>query len=104
MLISEANVPRRGNTVTRFSSARRLIASRTGVRPMPSSRPSTSSSIGAPGGDAQRDDPVAQLGVRAVGEQLARDPGLAGLGAHDCSPAVSDAASRDAAFVLTHRG
>ena len=49
MLISEANVPRRGNTVTRFSSARRLIASRTGVRPISSSRPSASSLIGAPG-------------------------------------------------------
>ena len=31
--------PRRGNTETRFSRARRLIASRTGVRPMPSSTP-----------------------------------------------------------------
>ena len=40
MLISEANVPRRGNTVTRFSSARRLTASRTGVRPICSSSPS----------------------------------------------------------------
>ena len=50
MLISEANVPRRGNTVTRFSSARRLTASRTGVRPIASSSPSASSSIGAPGG------------------------------------------------------
>ena len=50
MLISEANVPRRGNTVTRFSRARRLIASRTGVRPILSSRPIASSSIGEPGG------------------------------------------------------
>ena len=50
MLISEAKVPRRGNTVTRFSSASRLIASRTGVRPIPSSPPRTSSSMGAPGG------------------------------------------------------
>src|ERR1700733_4543433 len=49
MLISDANVPRRGNTLTRFSSARRLIASRTGVRPISSSRPIRSSSIGAPG-------------------------------------------------------
>ena len=72
MLISEANVPRRGNTVTRFSSARRLIASRTGVRPIFSSRPIRSSSIGAPGRDSQRHEPVAQLAVRAVGEQTAR--------------------------------
>ena len=50
MLISEANVPRRGNTATRFSSASRRIASRTGVRPMSSSRPSASSLMGAPGG------------------------------------------------------
>ena len=50
MLISEANVPRRGNTVTRFSSDRRLIASRTGVRPISSSLPRASSSIGDPGG------------------------------------------------------
>ena len=53
MLISEANVPRRGKTDTRFSSARRLIASRTGVRPICSSRPSESSLIGAPGGIAR---------------------------------------------------
>ena len=50
MLISEANVPRRGKTVTRFSSDRRLIASRTGVRPISNSLPSASSSIGDPGG------------------------------------------------------
>src|SRR5579872_3100333 len=50
MLMSDAKVPRRGKTVTRFSSASRLIASRNGVRPSPSSRPSASSLIGAPGG------------------------------------------------------
>ena len=52
MLISDANVPRRGKTLTRFSSARRLIASRTGVRPISSAWPSASSLIGAPGGIA----------------------------------------------------
>ena len=67
-------VPRRGKTVTRFSSARRLIASRTGVRPISSSRPSASSLIGAPGGMRQRDDAVAQRGVGAIGEQLAGGP------------------------------
>ena len=71
MLISEANVPRRGNTVTRFSSAKRLIASRTGVRPISSSRPIRSSSIGSPGRDPQRDQPVAQLTVGAIREETA---------------------------------
>ena len=85
MLISEANVPRRGNTVTRFSSASRLIASRTGVRPICSSRPIRSSSIGAPGGDAQRHEPVAQLAVGAVGEQTARRGRGVGIGTTDIS-------------------
>ena len=53
MLISDAKVPRRGKTLTRLSSASRLIASRTGVRPICSDRPSASSLIGAPGGIAR---------------------------------------------------
>ncbi len=52
MLTLEANVPRRGKTTTSPSSTSRRTASRTGVRPMPSSALSASSSIGAPGGIA----------------------------------------------------
>ena len=44
------NVPLRGCTATRFSSASRLTASRSGVRPIPSSRISSSSRRSVPGG------------------------------------------------------
>src|SRR5215204_1716584 len=47
---AETNVPRRGCTSTRFSSASRLTASRSGVRPMPSSPISASSRRTVPGG------------------------------------------------------
>ena len=66
----ETNVPRRGCTATRFSSASRLTASRNGVRPTSSSRISASSRSTVPGREAQRHDPVAQLMVGAVGEEV----------------------------------
>ena len=44
------NVPLRGWTATRFSSASRLTASRSGVRPIPSSLISSSSRSSVPGG------------------------------------------------------
>jgi hypothetical protein len=44
------NVPRRGCTSTRFSSASRFTASRSGVRPMPISPISSSSRRTVPGG------------------------------------------------------
>ena len=47
---ADTNVPRRGWTSTRFSSASRLTASRSGVRPMPSSPISASSRRTVPGG------------------------------------------------------
>jgi hypothetical protein len=50
MLISETSVPRRGMMVTKPSRCSRWIASRTGVRPTPSVRISSSSRSTVPGG------------------------------------------------------
>ncbi len=50
MRISLTSVCRRGTTVTRPSFASRMIASRIGVRLMPSSRITSSSPIAEPGG------------------------------------------------------
>ena len=69
-------MPRRGCTATRFSSASRLTASRSGVRPISSSRISSSSRSIVPGRQPQGDDPVAQLVVRALREEA--PGGLAG--------------------------
>ena len=44
-----ANVPRRGNETTRWSVSSRFTASRTGVRPMPSSAARPMSLMGSPG-------------------------------------------------------
>ena len=69
------NVPRRGCTATRFSSASRLTASRSGVRPISQLAHQLVLAQHRAGRQPQGDDPVAQLVVRALGEQPGVDGG-----------------------------
>ena len=69
--MSVTYVPERGRTSTRPSSARRLTASRSGVRPSVRLRMSSSSRSAVPGGRRERDDEVAHRRVGALGEEAA---------------------------------
>ena len=85
---SETKVPRRGCTDTRFSSASRLTASRSGVRPIASSRISSSSRITLPGASRR-------VTMRSRSSVYARSAtnlleGAPSVGALEGTPAIGD--------------